>query len=300
MIRLREPHAEDVREVGQRVPADRESQDRAVVSLVGGRCYAERAGVDDRHERREPVLIQVLRAEVAEHGIREVGLHQLRSPGLPLGEVRAELVPTAALAGLEEQRPRGRRRPRPRVELRNRDLPPRERLVQGRQIADRDEEHGKAARRLPDLQGAAESALRVETRAGAEERRRAVVEVVAETGGLGGQGGIVRPEQTGEADDDPERPDRDVGDDPERAVEAEHRVLRRLGQPAGDRAPLTPGGPVEAAGEPGVALDAARKQEGDEELHEHRQDEQPSGDADDDPRDGHTAASSSSRETSAA
>ena len=81
------------------------------------------------------------------------------------------------------------------------------------------------------------------------------------------------PLEEGEADDQPDRPDQELGQQPQRAEEAEHSVCSRRGQPAGERAPRPPERTEKAACDPRVAPHTPRQHERDEELGQHQRDQ---------------------------
>jgi copper chaperone CopZ len=154
---------------GERVPADGEGELRCVHGPVGRVRHRERAGVDDRGERRQPVLVYVLGAKEADRRIGELGLHQLRRPRLPLLKVCVEVLPAAALARAQEQGARARRGTGARVELRYGRLALREGLEERGQVADRDEEDGESGGCLRDLDQARQAVPGSERRRSAEE-----------------------------------------------------------------------------------------------------------------------------------
>ena len=76
---------------------DRERQLRRLDFSVRLDRGHEGRHVDHRGERGEPVLVDVLRSVEAEDRVREVRLHQLRDPGLPIAQVLLERQPALAV-----------------------------------------------------------------------------------------------------------------------------------------------------------------------------------------------------------
>src|SRR5215213_8660179 len=75
---------ENLRDVHDGVSGHREREPRLPLVRAVYADEDERASVEHARQRGEPGLVVVLRAVVAEHGIREVTFEQVRGPALPL------------------------------------------------------------------------------------------------------------------------------------------------------------------------------------------------------------------------
>ena len=106
--------------------------------------HDERARVEHADQRREPRLVVVLRAVVAENGVGEVTLQKVCRPALPILQKLAEALHLPGVRVAAQKLDRRGRRARARVEHRDADLAPRERLIEHRQVADDDCEEAEA------------------------------------------------------------------------------------------------------------------------------------------------------------
>src|SRR5689334_8735632 len=78
---------EHLRQVDGEMPAQGEGELDWMQALLRESGNEQGAGIQDRGERRQPVLIVVLGAEVTQHRIGEMGLHQVGRPRLPLLQI---------------------------------------------------------------------------------------------------------------------------------------------------------------------------------------------------------------------
>ena len=88
--------------------------------------HHQSAGVENRRQGSEPALIVVLRAEVGQHGIGEMALHQFGGPALPFMEQLAQRFLSMVLPVAMEQLRRHGWRPGAGVEQGDAYFPPRE------------------------------------------------------------------------------------------------------------------------------------------------------------------------------
>ena len=193
--------------------------------------------------------------------------------------------PARACGGPHDEPPRRRRRPCSRVQLRDRRLAARERLVERRQVADDDRQHAEPARRVDHLHDARECIAGPQpVGAGADEARSAEVEVLAEVRRAAGRDvRAARPLQARVAHHQPRDPQREVEEQPERAVHPEQRVADRVGKAQGEGLPRFVEEDRDAPRELRVALDPPRQQEREEDLEQHQPDEHTTEQADNDP-----------------
>ena len=122
--------------------------DKGELGLPGGVAFddgdQQRAGVEDGDQRGEPALVVVLRPVVAENGVGDVGLEDLRGPSLPFREQGGNGL-LAAFKGVAAEEFGGiGRRAGARVEKRDADLAAGKRLVEHRQIADNERDKAEA------------------------------------------------------------------------------------------------------------------------------------------------------------
>ena len=145
---------EDVAQVHQRMARHGEGQLRLA------RCHArhhrdqQRATIQDRGQRRQPALVVMLRAVVAQDRVGDVRLQQLGRPALPLDQQHHQRLLPPAKRVAAQQFDAGRRRSRPRVQQRNAHLAPRKRPVQHRNISNHQRHKAQPRARLAHNQRA--------------------------------------------------------------------------------------------------------------------------------------------------
>ncbi len=121
-------------QVHQRMPSNRERELRLPRARPLHRSNQQSASIQHRRQRRQPALVVMLRPVVAQNRIRNMRLQHRRAPPLPLLQQRRQrLMPTAKIVP-GQQLSRRRRRSRPRIQQRHRNLPRRKRRIQHRQI----------------------------------------------------------------------------------------------------------------------------------------------------------------------
>ena len=127
---------EDLGEINDRVARDGERK----LSLFGtgfveaGNCHG--ASVENGGERGDPGLVVVLRAEIGEHRIREMALHELCAPEFPILQQRAEGIVAIGVTVAAKEFTGGGRSAGTRVEQRDVDLALGESPVDEREVAD--------------------------------------------------------------------------------------------------------------------------------------------------------------------
>ncbi len=131
-VRCGGPDDEDLRQIHDGVPRNRKRQLRLAFTGSFDAGHQQRASVKDGRERGQPRLVVVLRAEVSQHGIRQMTFHELRRPAFPIGEQLLQSVEAVRITVAAEQFSGSGRRAGTRVEERNVDLAPGKRLIDHR------------------------------------------------------------------------------------------------------------------------------------------------------------------------
>ena len=161
---------------------------------------------------------------------------------------------------------RAGRRAGARVEQRDRDLPPRERLIDHRKVPDHGREKGEAGSRFDDGDRLGERAAGHHiAEAEGEERRAAHVHVRPEPAAATARHRhrrARRPLQQPEGADAARRPQGEQGDERERPIKGKKRVPAPAREQPGRGAPRRPGVPVEHLGEADPPAHPPRQDDG--------------------------------------
>src|SRR6266851_7692117 len=267
--------AEDLREVDYGVTRDRKSKLGLFFASAFDTDDDERARVQNRRERSDPRLIVVLRSKIGEHGIREMALHHLGAPQLPLLEENAEGVLAMYITVAAKQFAGGGRRAGARIKQGDIHLALGERSVDERQIADDGSKKSEAKTGFGDNQGTGQAGARNDVaQAEGEEGRAAEIDIRQETGLAArhdhrGPGAILHET---EAKHEANGPNSDENEEREWAIEPQQRFTG-LGfrDEANHEFPSFPSGPVKKASQPELSRDAARENDGFERVPEHDQ-----------------------------
>src|SRR4029077_9400696 len=126
------------------MPAHREGKTGLSGTCPLGASDEKRRRIKDSRKRTQPGLIVVLRAKVADHGIRDVALENLRCGALPVAEESLECIKTDRSRVTLEQFSCCGRRTRARIEKHDIRFAAREGLVDDGQIAKHHREKAKA------------------------------------------------------------------------------------------------------------------------------------------------------------
>src|SRR5258706_9885289 len=95
--------AEDLRKIDDRVTRDGESKLGLLFTSAFDTDHDDRASIQNGGERSDPRLGVGLRTKINEHGIREMALHQLGAPKLPLLEEKPERLQSAGITVTAKQ-----------------------------------------------------------------------------------------------------------------------------------------------------------------------------------------------------
>ena len=206
------------------MPRDREGELRLIRAGELDLGQQQRSGVEHGGQRRQPRLVVVLRAVVAQDGEGEVAFQQLGGPAFPLAEEGFDRRPRAGARGPQDRFGGAGRGAGAGVQQRDHDLALREGLIENREIADDDGEEGESQSRLDHRQRPAGNVRGRDVR-GADGEKGGAAEV--EIGEKGRrllrrvQGGLHRPVQQREGEDQPDYPDPEQAEQRERPEDAQ-------------------------------------------------------------------------------